>query len=179
MKSRKVLIVILAAIFSQSCTVREEPSSGENSFFARLNGEKYVPKTFTHFPAGTMYGLQAYKEEDSWHISIDNRSEKKIHIFLNDIEQPGTYLIQNVEQEYPHQFPGITPTSVFIQESVVNFYLPKEETGPEYVEITDVKDSLIIGEFQKITLTDPEDANKTALLTAGRFHINLVTLNKN
>lgn len=180
MRSIKTLIIILASIFLHSCTVENPLStSGENSFFARLNGEKYIPKDFTSFPYPTSYGLQAGKEDSIWHIRVDNRTDKKIHIFLNDVEQPGNYLIQNVELEYPHQFPRKRPTSIFIRESIRNFYLPKEEASPEYIKITEVQDSLIIGEFQKITLTDPENPNNKVLLTDGRFHINLSTLNKN
>lgn len=174
MKSIKTLFIILAGIFFHSCTV-EEPTSGENSFFARVNGEKYIPKTSFHFPAPASHGLQVSKEDSTWHIIVNNQTDKRIHVFLNDIEQPGTYLIENVELESPTLIPRKIPTSVIIDESR-KLYPPKEEVGPEYIKITEVQDSLIIGEFQKITLTDPENPSKTILLTDGRFNINLATL---
>lgn len=178
MKSKKAFFIILAAIFFYSCSVEDPlPTSGENSFFTRLNGEKYIPKNFTHFPSGTNYGLQVRKKEGAWEINVDNRTDKNIYILLDSVEQPGNYLIQKVDLEYPNQIPGIRPTSVVIGKSNLILYLTKEEEIPEYIKITEVQDSVIIGEFQKITLTDPDNPNNKALLTEGRFHINLATLN--
>lgn len=179
MKFIKILFILLAGIVLHSCSVDDDiPTSGENSFFARLNGEKYIPKNFHHFPSGTNYGLKARKRNGAWHIDVDNRTDKNIYILIDGVEQPGNYLIQNVDLEFPNQMPRIRPTSVIIGNPGLIFYLTKEEVSPEYIKITEVQDSLIIGEFQKITLTDPEDPNKKTLLTEGRFNINLTTLNK-
>lgn len=179
MKSIKILFIILASIFLYSCSVENPlPTRGENSFFARLNGEKYIPKDYQSFPYPTNHGIAAGKKDSTWIIVVDNRTDQRIYIYLHAVEQSGNYLIQQVEQEYPNQFPREPPTSVFIRESVSTFYFPEEEESPEYIKITDVQDSLLIGEFQKITLTDPENPTKKVLLTDGKFHINLTTLNK-
>ena len=179
MKSIKALLIILASIFLHSCSAEDPvPTSGENSFFARLNGGKYIAKNFTHFPSGTTPGLRVSKREGGWYIEVDNRTDKNIYLAINEVEHPGNYLVQKVDLKYPNQKPYIRPTSVIIGDWNSIFYLTKEEENNEYIKITDVQDSLIIGEFQKITLRDPENPNKTALLTNGRFHINLATLNK-
>lgn len=179
MKSIKALFIILGVIFLNSCSAEDPvPTSGENSFFARLNGEKYIPKNFTHFPSGTRYGLNVNKREGGWYINVDNRTEENIYLSLEGVEQPGNYLVKKVDLEYPNQIPWRRPTSAIIGNPGVIFYLTKEEGSPEYIKITKVQDSLIIGEFQKITLTDPENPDNKALLTDGSFHINLVTLNE-
>lgn len=179
MKFIKILLIVLTGILLHSCSVEDDlPTSGENSFFARLNGEKYIPQNITRFPSGTHYGLTAGKRNGAWHINVDNRTDKNIYISIDSVEQPGNYLIQNVDLEFPNQMPRIRPTSVIVSNPGLIYYLTKEEVGPEYIKITEVQDSLIIGEFQKITLTDPNNPNNKTLLTEGRFNINLTTLNK-
>ncbi|WP_026837004.1 hypothetical protein [Gillisia sp. JM1] len=179
MKFIKILFIVSTGILFHSCSVEDDlPTSGENSFFARLNGEKYIPKNIHRFPSGTQYGLKARKRDGAWYIDVDNRTDKSIYILIDDVEQPGNYLIQNVDLEYPNQIPRVRPTSVIIGNPGLIFYLTKEEVSPQFIKITEVQDSLIIGEFQKITLTDPENPNKKTFLTEGRFNINLTTLNK-
>lgn len=179
MKFIKILFIVLTGILLHSCSVEDDlPTSGENSFFARLNGEKYVPKNIHRFPSGTQYGLKARKRDGAWYIDVDNRTDKSIYILIDGVEQPGNYLIQNVDLEYPNQIPRVRPTSVIIGDWNSIFYLTKKEENNEYIKITDVQDSLLIGEFQKITLTDPENPRNKVHITDGRFNINLTTLNK-
>ncbi|MCF4102832.1 hypothetical protein L1I30_14230 [Gillisia sp. M10.2A] len=52
MKFIKILFIVLIGMLLHSCSAENElPTSGENSFFARLNGKNYIPKNFTHFPS--------------------------------------------------------------------------------------------------------------------------------
>ena len=179
MKFIKIFFIVLTGIFLHSCSAEDEiPTSGENSFFARLDGEKYIPKNIHRFPSGSQYGLNAFKRDGAWYIRVDNRTDKNIYILIDGVEQPGNYLIQNVDLEYPNQIPIVRPTSVIIANPGLIFYLTKEEVSPQYIKITKVQDSLIIGEFQNITLTDPENPHKKAFLTEGKFNINLTTLHK-
>lgn len=178
MKFIKVLIVVLPLFLFCSCSVEDDlPTSGENSFFARLDGKKYIPKNFHHFPSGTFYGLTANKKDNAWYIEANNRTDKSIRIVIDQVTAPGNYLIENVDLEFPNQLPRERPTSIIISNPGLIYYLTKKESDPEYIKILKVEDSLIIGEFQSVTLTDPTTPDNKVLITDGRFHINLTTLN--
>jgi hypothetical protein len=52
-------------------------------------------------------------------------------------------------------------------------------TIEQFIKITQIEgDSIIIGEFEKISLIDPENPNNTVILTDGKFNINRNTLNQ-
>ena len=179
MKFINILLTFFIFSLLLSCSAEDDvATNGENSFYALLNGEQYIPKNFHHFPSGTQYGLKAGKRDGAWHINVSNRSDQNIYIVINEVQEAGNYLVQNVDLEYPDQIPQTRPTSVIIGNPGRIFYITKEEPTPEYIRITEIQDSLITGEFEKITLTNPENSNEMITLQAGRFNINLTTLNK-
>ncbi|MFN4763657.1 hypothetical protein ACKGJN_11075 [Gillisia sp. Q332] len=182
MKSIKILFIILVSIFLNSCDSGDPlPTSGENSFVATLNGERFVAENRINFSnGGTRYGLQVYVRENSWELSVSNTSGKTIYFYIHNVFEPNLYLIEEGERNIIGPNPAETPTSVVIRNGSLDLlFISDSQIENEYIRITRVQgDSILIGEFEKITLIDPENPNNKAILREGKFNINIATLNK-
>ncbi len=181
MKFSIKIILLIFTVYLNSCSVEDPlPTSGENSFFAKLNGKRFVAEDIHIFPSGTKYGLTAYTHENSWLLNVKNTSTNSLYIYINQVTEPGNYLIEDPDMDFPNQIPVIAPTSAIIGNGSLDvLYLTKGLQPNEFIKITAVQgDSIIIGEFDKITLTDPENPNNKTILTDGKFNINTNTLNQ-
>ncbi|CAN5159592.1 hypothetical protein BH23BAC2_BH23BAC2_23580 [soil metagenome] len=180
MKPLTKIFFFLISIILHSCSAEDPlPTSGENSFFTKLNGSPFVAENWEHFPGGTQYGLLVSVRDNSWILSVSNTSSKTIYLYLNNVFEPNSYLVEEGESNIIRPNPAETPTSVVIRNSRELLFISGSQTGNEFIRITRVQgDSILIGEFEKITLTDPENPNNTAVLTDGKFNINRNTLNQ-
>ncbi len=174
------IFFFLISIILHSCSAEDPlPTSGENSFFTKLNGSPFVAENWEHFPGGTQYGLLVSVRDNSWELTVSNTSGKIIYFYINNVSDPDAYLIEEgVSRLGPN--PAETPTSVVIRNRNLDLlFLSVPQPEPEYIRITRVQgDSILIGEFEKITLTDPENPNNSTILTDGKFNINRNTLNQ-
>lgn len=180
MKYLRILFIAFPIIL-YSCSAEDTiQTNGENSFFAKLGEQKIVAKNIHKFPSGTSYGLKAHIVENSWSIKVKNGSSQNFYIYINEVTERGNYLLKDPDTNFPDQLPNEVPTSVIIGDGSLNvLYLTKGLQSNEYIKITKIQgDSIIIGEFDKITLTDPENSNNKTILTNGKFNINRNTLNQ-
>ena len=77
MKPLTIIFVFLISITLHSCSAEDPlPTSGENSFIAQLNGERFVAEDIHIFPSGTKYGLTAYSHENSWSLKVSTFEQK-------------------------------------------------------------------------------------------------------
>ena len=181
MKPLTIIFVFLISIILHSCSAEDPlPTSGVNSFIAQLNGERFVAENKIHFPGGTKYGLNSSFRNNSWELSVSNTSDKTIYFYINNVFEPNSYLIEEGDRNVVRPNPAETPTSVVIRNSSLDLlFISGSQTENEYIRIMRVQgDSILIGEFKKITLIDPEDPNNTAILSDGKFNINRNTLNQ-
>lgn len=180
MKPLTIIFIFLISIILHSCSTEDPlPTIGENSFVASMDGKRFLAENWVHFPGGTQYGLLAYVRDNSWEISVSNTSGKIIYFYINNVFDPDAYLIEEgVSRLGPN--PAETPTSVVIRNRSLDLlFLSVPQPEPEYIRITRVQgDSILIGEFDKITLTDPENPNNKTILTDGKININTNTLNQ-
>jgi hypothetical protein len=181
MKPLTIIFVFLISIILHSCAAEDPlPTSGENSFITQLNGKRYVAEDIHVFPSGTKYGLSVYKNEKIWLLTVNNSSALTLYFYLYEITGSGDYMIGEADENLSFFDNEDNQTSVLIGDGSLDvLFLTKAIDATEYIKITEVQgDSIIIGEFEKITLTDPENPNNTAILTDGKFNINLNTLNQ-
>jgi len=174
-----VLLILLASL--NSCSAEDPvPTNGKNSFVAKLDGKRFVADDIHIFPSGTKYGLTAYTHENSWLLNVKNTSNNSLYIYINQVTEPGNYLIEDPDMDFPNQIPVIAPTSAIIGNGSLDvLYLTKSTQTNEYIKIDKVQgDSILIGEFKKITLTDPENPDNKTIFTDGKFNINTNTLNQ-
>ena len=181
MKPLTKIFVFLIAVMLHSCSAEVPlPTSGENSFIANLNGEKFVAEDIQIFPSGTKYGLSVYKNEKIWLLTVNNSSGLTLYFYLYEITGSGNYMIGEADNNLSFFDNNDNQTSVLIGDGSLNvLFLTKAIDKTEYIKITEVQgDSIIVGEFEKITLTDPENPNNKTILTDGKFNINTNTLNQ-
>lgn len=181
MKPLTKIFVFLISIMLPSCSAEDPlPTSGENSFIANLNGEKFVAEDIHKFPSGTKYGLSVYKNEKIWLLTVNNSSALTLYFYLYEITGSGNYMIGEADNNLSFFDNNDNQTSVLIGDGSLNvLFLTKAIDATEYIKITKVQgDSIIVGEFEKITLTDPENPNNKTILTNGKFNINTNTLNQ-
>ena len=182
MKTLTIFFVFLLSIILHSCSAEDPlPTSGENSFVASLNGKLFVAEDRIHFSnGGTKYGLRAYVRDNSWELSVTNTSGKIIFFYIHNVVEPESYLIEEGERIVIMPNPAETPTSVVIRNGSLDLlFISDSQIENEYIRITRVQgDSILIGEFDKITLTDPENPNNKTILTDGKFNINTNILNQ-
>jgi hypothetical protein len=180
MKLLKSIFVVFTIIL-YSCSAEDQlPTNGENSFFARLDGKKFVAEDITTFPSGTYYGLRAYVRNNSWELTITNTSRKIIYIYINSVNEPSSYFIKDGDSNVISPNPADTPTSAVLRNSSLDLlYVSSLKNEDEFIKITKIKgDSILIGKFEKITLIDPDNPNNKTILRDGKFNINLNTLNQ-
>ena len=181
MKPLTIIFVFLISIMLNSCSAEDPlPTSGENSFNAKLNGKRFVAEDVTIFPSGTYYGLRTYVRNNSWELTVTNSSRKIIYIYISGVNEPSSYLVKDGDSSVISPNPAETPTSVVIRNSSLDLlFVSSLQNENEFIKITQIEgDSILIGEFEKITLTDPENPNNTVILTNGKFSINRNTLNQ-
>ncbi len=174
-----VLLILLASL--NSCSIKDPvPTSGEKSFVAKLDGKRFVAEDRLHFPSGTIHGLHLYVRNNSWGLTITNSSGIILYIYINEVNEPGNYLIKDGNRNVISPDPAETPTSAVIRNRSLNLlFVTSMPNENEYIKIIKVQgDSIIIGEFEKIILTDPENPDNKTILTDGKFNINRNTLNQ-
>jgi hypothetical protein len=181
MKTLRLLLTFLITVTLNSCSAEDPlPTSGENSFSAKLNGKRFVAEDVTIFPSGTYYGLRTYVRNNSWELTVTNSSRKIIYIYISGVNEPSSYLVKDGDSNVISPNPAETPTSVVIRNSSLDLlFVSSLQNENEFIKITQIEgDSILIGEFEKITLIDPENPNNKAILTNGKFNINRNTLNQ-
>ena len=176
----KFFAVLLLAITLQSCFKEDGdplPTSGENSFTAKLNGEEYVAEDVTRY--GRIYhGITAFVHDKNWLLTFSNSSDIIILISLHKVEEVGHYDVGIDENFFFDRESNISSVSVRTGKVGLEYHTIFPELD-EKIEITKIEgDSIIIGEFDKITLSDPDNPDKKIILTEGKFNINLATLNE-
>lgn len=181
MKPHLIIFILLVSLTLHSCSPEDPlPTSGENSFIAQLNGENYIAEDVHHFPSGTKYGLSAYESENIWLLTVRNKSAQTLYFYLSEITESGDYLIGEADENLSFFDNKDHHTSVLIGDGNLDVsFLTKAAGTKEFITITKVQgDSIILGKFDKITLTDPENPNNTVILRNGKFNINRNTLNQ-
>lgn len=181
MKNLKILPVLLIVITLQSCFKDDPlPTTGENSFTVKLNGRQYIAEDLNHF-ASINYGITALVDDKSWWLRFGNSSYENISIYLHEVKKVGYYAIGANDDLFPDSDSESTISSITITNHTTNslYYTNLPELN-EKIEITKIEgDSLIIGNFEKITLSDPDNPDEIIILTNGKFNINRTTLNFN
>jgi hypothetical protein len=80
MKPLTIIFAFLISITLHSCSTEDPlPTSGENSFFARLNGKRFVTEDVRKF-ATTNYGITAGVFDNTWELVFSNSSKRNIYI---------------------------------------------------------------------------------------------------
>lgn len=181
MRNFKFLTVLLIAITLQSCFKDDGdplPTSGENSFSVKLNGRQFVAEDVRKFKNIT-YGITAYVNNKNWLLTLSNSSDISILISLHEIEEIGYYDVGIDENFFFDNESNISSILIRTGNLNVEYHTIFPELN-EKIRITKVQgDSIIIGEFDKITLSDPDNPEKKVILTSGKFNINRTTLNQN
>ena len=91
MANFRFLFILLLASTLQSCFGEDElPTSGENSFTAKLNGKQFIAEDVDRF-ASISYGIQASVHDKNWLLTFSNSSDLKILISLHQVEEAGNY----------------------------------------------------------------------------------------
>lgn len=177
----KFLTVFLIAITFQSCFKDDGdplPTSGENSFSVKLNGEQFVAEDVWKFTS-IYYGITAYVNNKSWLLRFSNSSDRTIIIYLHEVEEVGFYDVGTNDYLFPESETAISSIIVRTGNLDIEYHTNFPELK-EKIEITKIEgDSIIIGKFEKITLSDAGNPDKKIILTDGKFNINRATLNKN
>lgn len=180
MENFKFLTVLLIAITLQSCFKDDGdplPTSGENSFSVKLNGEQFVAEDVRKFTS-IYYGIKASVHNKNWLLRFSNSSNRTIYVYLHEIEEVGYYAVGADDNLFSDRESSIS--SILIGNSNLNVLYGTNFELNEKIEITKIQgDSIIIGGFDKITLSNPENPEDKVILTNGKFNINRATLNKN
>mgnify|MGYP007006686680 CR=1 FL=1 len=183
MKPLRLLLTFLITVTLNSCSAEDPlPTSGENSFFAKLNGKRYVAENTTSFPARTHYGIEASVYENNWLLTFHNSSNDNIYIYIYKVNDIGIYPLGRSDGDLVYFLESDNETSVSISDGTGSFFGVAFTSGyssdEEFIKITQLNTTSIIGEFDKITLTDPENPDNKTILTDGKFNINTNTLNQ-
>ncbi len=185
MKPLTKIFLFLISIILQSCSAEDPlPTSGENSFIAKLDGTRFITEDVRKF-ATTNYGITADVFDNTWLLVFSNSSKRNIYIYIYifKVNETGSYAVGKSDGDLVYYLESDDQTSVSISDGTgsttgVAFASGLSSTE-DFIKITQIEgDSIIIGEFEKITLTDPENPNNSAILTDGKFNINRNTLNK-
>ena len=185
MKIIKLLTILFVVLIIKSCTPDDgtpRPTRGENSFSAKINGKQFMAEDVEKF-ANTTYGINAYENNKTWKLTFRNSSKQDIYFYLYEVDKTKDYLIGQSDGDLVYYLEGDDETSVSISDGTgyntgVAFSSGSSDSN-EFITITEVLgDSIIIGQFEKITLSDPNNPNNKAVLTDGHFNINRNTLNK-
>ena len=180
MRNFKPLVVLLLTITLQSCFVDDGdplPTSGENSFTAKLNGKQFVAEDVTKY-GRTYHGITAFVRDKNWLLTFSNSSDPIILISLHKVEEAGNYDVGIDENFFFDGESNISSVSVRTGKVGLEYQTTFPELD-ERIEVFEIEgDSIIIGEFDKITLSDPDNPEKKVILTDGKFKINLATLNE-
>lgn len=180
MKNFKLLIAILLAFTFQSCFKDEAdplPTSGENSFSAKIDGKQFVAEDVTN-AWHNFNGIEAFVRDNNWLLTFSNSSDLIIFISLHQVEEVGYYTVGIDENFFFDGESNISSVSVRTGKVGLDYRTIFPELN-EMIEVNKIDgDSIIIGGFDKITLSDPDNPEKKVILTDGRFNINLATLNK-
>ena len=181
MKDFKFVFLIITLIAFQSCTPDEgtpRPTSGENSFTAKINGEQFIAVDIWKFKR-IDHGITAYENGKTWLLSFRNSSKTTIYFYLPDIEGVDYYNVGVADDNLSFFDNRDTQTSVLMANS--NSEVIYNSNSPDLNEKITIKevqgDSIIIGEFEHITLSNPENPEDTIIITEGKFNINRATLN--
>lgn len=185
MKNPKFLVVLLSAITLQSCFKADGdplPTSGENSFIALVNGFPFLAEDVFKFTS-TYYGITAYENDKTWELTFRNSSRGDIHIYLYKVTEPGNYIVGKADGDLVYFSDSDDESSVSISDETGSAfgvaYFSNSPQNNEIIEITKIQgDSIIVGEFDRITLSSPGNPNDKTILSQGKFNINLSTLNK-
>lgn len=183
MKPFELILAFFIATLFQSCSTEAPlPTSGENSFTTKINGNQFIAEDVRKF-ATTDYGITAAVFDNTWRLIFSNSSDRNIYIYIYEVNDTGEYLVGKADGDLVYYLESDDETSVSISDGTgsttgVAFSSTSELT--EYISITNLQDdSIIVGEFDKITLTDPDNANNNVILSDGKFNINRNTLNQN
>lgn len=180
MRNLKFWVISFFVITFQSCFKDDGdplPTSGENSFNARLNGEQFTAEDVWKWPR-TYYGINASVHDNNWLLRFSNSSSLIIFISLHKVEEVGYYEVGIDENFFFDHESNISSVLIRTGNVEVKYHTNFPELN-EKIEITKIEgDSIIIGEFEKITLSDPDNPNKKVILTNGKFNINRTTLNQ-
>ena len=182
MGKMKFLAVLLFAITLQSFFKDEGdplPTSGENSFTAKLNWKQFVAEDVS--PAWhNFYGITASEHDKIWLLKFSNSSDLSLYFYLPEVKEAGYYNVGEADDNLSFFDTKDFQPSVLIDNGSGDVIYHTNSPGlNETIEITKIEgDSIIIGEFDKITLSDPDNPDKKVILTDGKFNINLATLNE-
>ena len=184
MKIIKLLTILFVALIIKSCTPDEgslRPTRGENSFSAKINGKQFMAEDVEEF-ANTTYGISAYENNKTWQLTFRNSSKLDIYFYLYQVNEEKNYLVGDADGDLVYYLESDDETSVSISDGTgynTGVAFSSDSSGADqFITITDVQgDSIIIGQFKKLTLSDPKNPNNKTILTDGFFNINRNTLN--
>lgn len=172
----KCLFLLLLAITFQSCSKDDElPTSDENSFTVKLNGERFVAEDVDRFLMDN-YVFSDNGIDKNRFLTFRNSSDIVLVINLRKLEGIGNYEVGIDESFLSDRESAKSSVAVGTREMGVEYHTYSPELN-EKIEITEIGDNFIVGEFDRITLSDPDNPDDTVILTEGRFDINRPTLN--
>ncbi|MCM8571143.1 hypothetical protein NE848_17235 [Gramella jeungdoensis] len=180
MKLVKIISILIIFISCSKDDGIDLNETGENSFSVKINGKKFIPEDVKLF-LNIDYGIKAYTNNNTWHLTFSDSEQKDIHFYIKDVTAGGKYQIGKLKGDLNFYTPEDDETAVGIADgsgTVRGVAYGSESGQQQFIEIIEVKgDSILIGQFDQIILQNPNNQNDKVSLTEGKFNINRSTLN--